>query len=107
MPYLTYTELQTHAYNEVMVEITRGNDDMLGYAITAAIEEAKGYLSGYDIETIFAQEGTDRNAILHLYVKDIAIWHLITLCNVSLDYQQGSTVTRKPYHGLEKFKAAK
>ena len=54
-------------------------------AIDAATQEARGYLAAYDRDTIFAQEDSARNVLLLTFVKDIAIWHLINLCNAGTD----------------------
>ena len=45
----------------------------------------RGYLAAYDRDTIFAQEDSARNVLLLTFVKDIAIWHLINLCNAGTD----------------------
>lgn len=56
-------------------------------AIDAAIEEASGYLGAYDRKKIFGTEGDERNALLLIFVKDIAVWHFINLCNAGTDLQ--------------------
>lgn len=91
MAYLTPTELQTHLYQEQLNIIVRNDESIILAAIDAAIDEAKGYLTAYDRERIFASEGGQRNALLLTFVKDIAIWHLIGLCNaaVQMDYREG------------------
>ena len=38
-----------------------------------------------DRTAIFEAEGTARNALLLTFVKDIAAWHLINLCNAGSD----------------------
>lgn len=86
MPYLTAEEISSHLYGEVVDEISRGDVSMMPTAISAAIEEARGYLTMlYDPVAIFAAEGADRNPILLLYVKDIAVWHYIQLSNPAVE----------------------
>lgn len=88
MPFLTAGELTSHLYSEVTDEINRGNPDFLSDAISAGIEEAKGYLTMlYDVTAIFSATGDGRNPILLLYVKDIAVWHYIQLANPSVDME--------------------
>lgn len=87
MAYLEKTDLSTHLYGENIDTITRGDDTLVSAAINAAISEAKGYLSAYDIETIFATTGTDREELLLTFVKDIAVWHLIVLSNAGTGQQ--------------------
>lgn len=80
--YLTPEELKTHLYGENMESITRGDDTLVICAIDGAIQEAKGYLSAYDKDKIFAAEGDTRNQLLLIFIKDIAVWHLsVTICS--------------------------
>jgi hypothetical protein len=85
MAYLTAAELNTHIFPEVMDEIDRGTSDIMDTAIKGAISEAYGFLNRYDRVAIFEAVGDDRNPILLLYVKDIAVWHFINLCSLSID----------------------
>ncbi|MEN6423288.1 MAG: phage protein Gp36 family protein [Smithella sp.] len=85
--YLTKAELGTHLYQENMEVITRGDDTMVTAAIDAAISEAKGYLGAFDRDAIFNATGTARNALLLTFIKDIAAWHLINLCNAGTEFQ--------------------
>lgn len=83
--FLTITELNTHLYTENVEVITRGDDTIPQAAVDAAIAEAKGYLNAFDVAVIFAKTGSDRNALLLTFVKDIAAWHLLVLCNAGVD----------------------
>lgn len=87
MAFLTATEINSHLYGEVVQEIERSPTvtAQLDFAINAAIEEARGYLTAYDTTAIFAAEGDNRNPILLLYVKDIAVWHYIQLSNPNVE----------------------
>ena len=67
MAFLTPEELQTHLYKENIETIAREDDAIVAAAIDAAIEEASGYLGAF--------------------VKDIAVWHFINLCNAGTDLQ--------------------
>lgn len=87
MAFLTTEEINTHLYGEVTTEINRGDASNLQTAINAAIAEAKGYLTAYDVATIFNATGDDRNPILLLYTKDIAVWHYIQLSNPGVEMQ--------------------
>lgn len=87
MAYLSPTELATHLYQEQIDVISREDDTIVLVAIDAAISEARGYLSAYDTERIFSNEGNERDALLLLHVKDIAVWHFITLCNAGCDIE--------------------
>ncbi len=83
--YLTIEDMYTHIYKENMETISRGDDAAMLSAIDAAVAEASGYLTKYDTGRIFAAEGRDRNPILLLFVKDIAAWHFVNLCNAGVD----------------------
>ena len=47
--------------------------------------EAKGYLTRFDCTRVFSASGNKRNQLLLIFVKDIATWHLINLCNAGTD----------------------
>jgi len=87
MAFLTPAELNTHLYGEVVDEITRDQVEIAQSAVDAAIEEAMGYLSGYDRPAILAQTGANRNPVLLLYMKDIAVWHFINLANPAVEME--------------------
>lgn len=83
--FLTITELKTHLYSENVEVISRGDDTITQAAIDAAIAEAKSYLGAYDVDAIFADEASARNALLLTFVKDIAAWHFLVLCNAGTE----------------------
>lgn len=85
MAYLTIQELNTHLHDELIETITRGDNTIAEAAIDAAIAEARGYLARFDTSRIFSASGTKRNQLLLIFVKDIAVWHLINLCNAGND----------------------
>ena len=87
MAYLTTEDMYTHIYQENIETISRGDEAVMLSAIDAAIEEASGYLTKYDIQAIFSAAGSARNAILLLFVKYIAAWHFVNLCNAGVDLE--------------------
>ncbi|WP_295990509.1 phage protein Gp36 family protein [uncultured Alistipes sp.] len=87
MAFLTPEELKTHLYKENIETIAREDETLVVAAIDAAMEEAYGYLGAYDRERIFAAEGTARNPLLLIFVKDIAVWHFINLCNAGTELE--------------------
>jgi phage gp36-like protein len=87
--FLTPGELKTHVYEEVANEITRNDDSIINDAIDTAVDEIKGYLRKYDLPTCIDDAAPDqRNKKLLQVCKDVAAWHLITLCNVTIDYDK-------------------
>lgn len=107
MAYLTPQEINTHLYDEVVAEISRDDLTKLQIAINAAIAEAKGYLKQYDADTIFAANVDDRNPILLLYVKDIAVWHFIVISNPAVEWQARKDRYDLAIKWLEKVQAGK
>lgn len=85
MAYLELEELYTHIYEENVLTISRGDDAVPLSAIDAAMAEARGYLDRFDVQKIFDARGNQRNALLLVFVKDIAAWHFVNLCNAGVD----------------------
>jgi len=85
--FITTEELKTHLYQENIDVISRTDNTILTAAIDGAVQEAKGYLGDYDRAVIFAATGIDRHALLLIFVKDMAVWHFINLCNAGSDLQ--------------------
>jgi len=85
--YLSITDLNTHLYNETVETITRGDNAIAESAINTAKKEAKGYLSRFDVATIFTAEGENRDELLLTFVKDLAVYHLMTLGKPGIDYK--------------------
>ncbi len=85
--FITPEELETHLYKENIEVISRQDDTILTAAIDAAVQEAYGYLGAFDRERIFTAQEEERNALLLIFVKDIAVWHFVNLCNAGTDLQ--------------------
>lgn len=79
--FLTNDEMKTHLYAENIKVIQRDDETILTAAIQGALVEAKGYLKAYDIDMAFGAAGYQRNPLLLIWVKDIATWHFLVLCN--------------------------
>lgn len=88
--YIIPEEITTHLGAEQIEAISDGDSTMLQAAIDAALSEAKSYLKAYDIVTELAKTGTERNALLIIFIKDIAVWHFVNIChvNTSLELRQ-------------------
>lgn len=85
--WVTKEDLATHLRNEQIAAIARDDETIVEAAIDGAVAEAKGYLEAFDRDTIFTTEGADRNQLLLIFVKDIAVYHLIILSNVNTGYE--------------------
>jgi len=85
---ITSADLGTNIYPEILAEIIRGDDTITDRAISTAIQEAKLYLTRYDLVQLFGDKksaGID-DELLKRLVKDIACWHLLRLSNIGIDY---------------------
>jgi len=83
--FVSIKEIKTHLYGEQVATISGTDNTILLAAIDAAISEARGYLAGYNRDAIFSARGSKRNALLLTFVKDIAVWHYINLCNAGTE----------------------
>jgi len=104
MPIITQSDLATNIYAEIITEITRADNTIVDSAISAAIQEAKMYLSRYDLVQLF---GTDTTApsvpdeYLDSLVKDLACWHLLRLSNAGADYSSYRTAYQDAISALK------
>lgn len=82
-------------------QITEGDDNIVLQALSAAVEEAKSYLTAnvnslqtfdgrivYDVETIFSATELDRNSLILQHCLTLAKFHLAVLCNADFIYEQ-------------------
>ncbi|PQJ09564.1 hypothetical protein CJD36_019920 [Flavipsychrobacter stenotrophus] len=93
-PIIVPADLSTHVYAPIINEIAENNNDTIVSAISMAIDEAKMYLTRYDLIAIFGDPGTNvaatftPDAMLLNIIKTIAVWNLMNLANPNLDYEQ-------------------
>lgn len=102
MAFITKSDLASHYYTEKIDVITRGDDMKVDTAIDAAIAETKGYLGAFDTDAIFATTDKSRHALLLTFTKDIAIWHLIVICNAGADIELRQARYERAIKWLEK-----
>jgi phage gp36-like protein len=84
--YISTNELNSHLRDETKQAIEGVETTLLTMAIKGAESEAKGYLHKYDIEALFAKTGAERDDLLLIWLKDIAVWHYINIANPGVDY---------------------
>ena len=87
--YLQTSDLYTVIYQSIIDEISQGDATIPTRAISAAIAEASGYLSHYDLVALFGTDSTDPtypDDWLLCLVKDLAAWYIIKLANPNIDY---------------------
>lgn len=107
MSFITPEELASHIRIENAQAISRGDEAKAPEAINAAMTEAQGYMSRYDYDTIFSMAGVDRNPILMMYIKEIAKWHFISVCNAGVDYKSAEDRYDKAIIWLKNLQAGK
>ena len=94
IPIIQPADLSTHVYQSIINEIVEQNNDTIIIAISMAIDEAKMYLTRYDLPAIFGDATADTSAtfppdnqLLNI-VKTLAVWNLMGLANPNLDYEK-------------------
>ena len=108
MSFITETDLLTGVYAEQLDAITRQDDTVPQFAIDAAEEEAKGYLSPkYNVTTMFALAGADRPKVLVLIIRDIAIYNMLSIANPGIDYKSRKDLADRAIEWLKRVQAGK
>jgi len=90
MPFLTEANLFTHLYQEVIDEIKRTDTTLPQQCIWDAVDEAKAYLSRYDLLKLFGTNTTDPEVdspMLKNTVKDIACWYIVRKANPNINME--------------------
>ncbi|HCU45029.1 MAG TPA: DUF1320 domain-containing protein [Sphingobacterium sp.] len=85
MEFITREDFYTHMYEGVINAIEDDNEDALTEAIDTAIGEACGYIARFDLDAILTSSDRKTYANLRTYLKDLAKWHFINICNVATD----------------------
>lgn len=86
--YVKIDELKTHCYEVELKSIIQNDETIALTSLEVAEEMVKSKLmKDYDVAKIFSSEGDKRNALLVKFIKDIAMWELITLASPSIDYE--------------------
>ena len=86
MSFITTQDLLSAMYQEQLDAITRENDALPQFGMDAAEEEMKGYLHPkYDVAAIFAKSGADRNKLLTIFCRDMAIYHILSISNPGIN----------------------
>lgn len=79
--FLTDTDYNTQIRTEILAAITQDQmETLLPAAELATMEEAEGYLAQrYDMATVWATTGTQRNPLLVMYMVDMTLYHIYSL----------------------------
>lgn len=106
MAFISITDLQKGLQLELINEISREDASVIDHVISAAIAEAKTYLRvNYNVESIFSQTGTSRDALLVTFVSDIAIYNLIELVQPGIDLEDRRARYKRAIDWLKQVKS--
>lgn len=99
--FLEKEDLGSVIYAYQIEQITQGDDNLVSQALSAAVEEAKSYLTAnvnslqtfdgrivYNVELIFNLTGLDRNSLILQHCLTLAKFHIAVLCNADFIYEQ-------------------
>ncbi len=86
--FLTPEDLKTHLRDEHTELISRADETIVTASLSGAVAEARGYLTAYDTEVVFSAVGDERDPLLLIFCKDIAVYHLINLCAAGSCYER-------------------
>jgi phage gp36-like protein len=106
MPLLTIAQMKTHIYTGVQNIVSQNDNTIIQSAIDAAIAEAKGYCSRYNLDLLFDNPVTP-DPILLMHCKNIAKWHFIVLANPSIDYDDAHNRYEQAIKWLKDIQAGK
>lgn len=80
--FITDTDYDSTIHAEILDSLVRGDSTVVEQCENDAIAEMKGYLSSrYDVDAIFSKTGSERNDLILMYAKDIAVYHMFCVHN--------------------------
>lgn len=80
--FITREDYDSTLHAEILDALVRSDETVVEQCENDAIAEMKGFLSTrYDVDAIFAKTGTDRNNLVLMYAKDIAVYHMFCVHN--------------------------
>ena len=113
MPFLTQTDLTPPLYQEIIDEISRADATIVERAINTGIDEAKGYLSRFDLLKIFGDSQTSPEVdeqylyTLKAKTKDIIAWELVKLANPNVNIELMRTAYKDAIEWFMKVQSGK
>lgn len=80
--FIELNDYDASLHREILDSLTRGDEDIVEVCEDQAIAEMRSYLSSrYDCDAIFSKRGAERNSLILMYAKDIAIYHIFCVHN--------------------------
>jgi phage gp36-like protein len=88
MAFLTTADLYQSILQDELEEITRNDNAVVSQAMLAAETEMRGVLfDTFDVDTIFAASGSNRNALLVQYGSDLTIYYIVARGQGGQDFE--------------------
>lgn len=82
MSFITKAELKTRTHTEIIDAITRSDDTIIDMIIDENISYMKSFLRArFDVETVFAATGANRNQVLVKVLKDLVVFEIYSSHN--------------------------
>lgn len=110
---ISASDLNTLMYQGILDEISRNDDTIITRAISAAENEARSYLSKYDLPALFG-DGEDAPTVdskylehLKMLVKLLTRWWLIQLSNPNIDFDIAEAGYKQATEQLKMIQAGK
>jgi len=94
-------------YEEHIAVVSRDNPQQVLDALEAAEQEAAGYISRFDVTALLSRKDQDRDPILMMYIKDIAKWHFLNICNPGSDLNLAESRYDKAIAWLSKIQSGR
>lgn len=80
--FINIEDYDASIHREILDSIIREDESVVEICEDQAIAQMKSYLSErYDVEKIFSATGSERNALILMFAKDIAIYHICCIHN--------------------------
>lgn len=102
---LIKTDLYTHLDQEVIDEITSGDDNKVTTLIKDAEATAKAYLNRFDLDTLFGigdNPPATKDAFLMNIIKDMVCWLLVKKASPNVDMEAFRLANKDAVRTLEK-----
>ncbi|GGH02810.1 hypothetical protein [Pedobacter zeae] len=107
MPFITETDMYSHIKKAKVDLIKRDDPELMNEAIKSGISEAMSYMGKYDVQTMFAAEGSARDPLLLIYTKGLISFHFVTPENAGVDYEKVEDLYTKAIAFFNKVQANK
>ena len=92
MAFLNETDLHTSIYKHLLDTLIQEDASIVPFCIDAALAEARSFLiDRYDVDVIFAKADKDRNSLLVMMCRDLAVFSIIGISNPGIDYDDKKT----------------